>query len=120
MILYRSQSRAFLLDVTIPHRVEVETEKYRSVDLVHEITDMWDVASTEIILVVLSANRLIPASLANNLRWLDFCSKSLPAQTQITVRIVNRFLNLIPKCVIAGEYCHSIKKIFHGKAERLK
>lgn len=103
VLMDRAQSRVFLVDITIPHDenlVKAETEKRRKyLDLAHEVTDMWGVASTEIIPVVLSVNGLIPKTLKTNLRQLGFRGSSLPARMQKavlldTARIVRRFLSL--------------------------
>lgn len=44
----------------------------RYLNLGHEITDIWDESSTEIIPITLSSSRLIPTSHANNLRGVVF------------------------------------------------
>ncbi|CAH2094526.1 unnamed protein product [Euphydryas editha] len=105
VVMDRAQSRVFLVDITIPHDenlVKAETEKKRKyLDLAHEIVDMWGVESTEIIPIVISANGLIPVSLAHHLRQLGICDGSLAARMQKAVlldsaRIVRRFLSLQP------------------------
>ncbi|CAH2094527.1 unnamed protein product [Euphydryas editha] len=105
VVMDRAQSRVFLVDITIPHDenlVKAETEKKRKyLDLAHEIVDMWGVDSTEIIPIVISANGLIPVSLAHHLRQLGIRDGSLAARMQKAVlldsaRIVRRFLSLQP------------------------
>ncbi|CAH2093698.1 unnamed protein product [Euphydryas editha] len=105
VVMDRAQSRVFLVDITIPHDenlVKAETEKKRKyLDLAHEIVDMWGVESTEIIPIVISANGLIPVSLAHHLRQLGIRDGSLAARMQKAVlldsaRIVRRFLSLQP------------------------
>lgn len=61
---------------------EVENRIRRRSILSPEITDIWNVCSIEIILVVLSSNGLISVSIGNKLRWLRFCSVLLAEQMQ--------------------------------------
>ncbi|CAH2208753.1 jg21921 [Pararge aegeria aegeria] len=99
----RAQSRVFFVDIKMPYDenlVRVETEKKRKyLDLAHEVTDTWHLESTETIPIVISANGLIPVSLAHYLTRLGFRGSSLAARMQKVVlldpaRIVRRFLSL--------------------------
>ncbi|CAH2084520.1 unnamed protein product [Euphydryas editha] len=98
VVMDRAQSRVFLVDITIPHDenlVKAETEKKRKyLDLAHEIVDMWGVESTEIIPIVISANGLIPVSLAHHLRQLGICDGSLAARMQKAIIITTRLSRL--------------------------
>lgn len=62
MVVDRSQRRAVLVDVTIPHDenlVKAEKDKIsKYLDLAHEVTAMWDVDSTIIVPIVVSVNGL--------------------------------------------------------------
>ena len=59
--------RVVIVDVTIPHDgnfVKAEKENLtKYLDLAHEITAMWDVNATIIVLIVVSVNGLIAKSL---------------------------------------------------------
>ncbi|CAH2232669.1 jg5294 [Pararge aegeria aegeria] len=107
VIMDRAQSSMFLVDITIPYDenlVRAETEKKRKylvLVLAHEVTAMWHVESAEIIPTVISANGLIPVSLAHHLRRLGFRGNSLAAKMQKVLlldsaRIVRRLLSLSP------------------------
>lgn len=84
---------------TVPHDdhfLKAETEKKRKYpELTHEIVDMCDVRSAEIIPILISAN-----SLAHHLRQLDWIRDGLlAARMQMAVlldsaRIVHRFVSL--------------------------
>ena len=104
VIIDRSQRRAVLVDITIPHDenlVKAEKDKLsKYLDLAHEVTDMWDVDSTIIVPIVVTANGLIAKSLDHHLRRLslDGWLKGLIQKAVLldTARIVRRFLSLQP------------------------
>ncbi|CAH2227191.1 jg14595 [Pararge aegeria aegeria] len=101
----RAQSRVFLVDITIPYDeslVRSETEKKRKY-LDNSLTRSrgYRHVAREIIPIVISANGLIPVSVAHHLRRLGFRGNSLAAKMQKVVlldsaRIVRRFLSLSP------------------------
>lgn len=100
----RSQRRAILVDITIPHDenlVKAEKDKLsKYLDLAHEVTAMWDVESTIIVPIVVSANGLIAKSLDQHLKRLSL-GGWIKGQIQKavlldTARIVRRFLTLQP------------------------
>lgn len=105
VLMDRAESRVFLVDITIPYdenlvRAEAD-KKTKYLDLAHEVTDMWRVASTEIVPIVISVNGLIPKSLSTHLGRLGICGKSVMATMQKAVlldnaRIVRRFLSQSP------------------------
>ncbi|KAG6455661.1 hypothetical protein O3G_MSEX009336 [Manduca sexta] len=104
VIVDRLSRRAILVDVTIPHDdnlVKAEKDKMsKYLDLAHEVTDMWDVDSTIIVPIVVSAHGLIPKSLDQHLRKLSI-GRWVGGQMQKavlldTARIVRRFLTLNP------------------------
>ncbi|XP_061704430.1 uncharacterized protein LOC133515871 [Cydia pomonella] len=104
VIIDRSQRRAVLVDITIPHDENlVKAEKDKSskyLDLAHEITAMWDVDSTIIVPIVVSANGLIAKSLDQHLERLSLGGwikgQMQKAVILDTARIVRRFLSLQP------------------------
>ncbi|KAI8424045.1 hypothetical protein MSG28_002675 [Choristoneura fumiferana] len=100
----RSNRQAVLVDVTIPHDenlVKAEKDKLsKYLDLAHEVTAMWDVDSTIIVPIVVSANGLIAKSLDQHLKRLSL-DGWIKGQIQKavlldTARIVRRFLTLRP------------------------
>ncbi|XP_063619204.1 uncharacterized protein LOC134792018 [Cydia splendana] len=104
VIIDRSQRRAVLVDITIPHDENlVKAEKDKSskyLDLAHEITAMWDVDSTIIVPIVVSVNGLIAKSLDQHLERLSLGGwikgQMQKAVILDTARIVRRFLSLQP------------------------
>lgn len=104
VLVDRSQRRAVLVDVTIPHDenlVKAEKDKVtKYLDLAHEVTAMWDVDSTDIVPIVVSANGLIAKSLDQHLERLSLGSwikgQIQKAVILDTARIVRRFLSLRP------------------------
>lgn len=104
VLVDRSERRAILVDVTIPHDanlVKAEKDKLsKYLDLAHEITAMWDVDSTIIVPIVVSVNGLIAKSLDQHLKRLSL-NGWIKGQIQKAVlldsaRIVRRFLSLQP------------------------
>lgn len=102
VLMDRSQSRVFLVDVTIPcdeNLVKAERDKFvKYLELADEVTDMWGVGSTEIIPVVVSTNGLIPTSLRRHLQRLGVRDGPIISRLQKAVlldnaRIVRRFLS---------------------------
>ncbi|CAB0030643.1 unnamed protein product, partial [Trichogramma brassicae] len=71
----RLTRQAILVDITIPHDenlVKAEKDKLtKYLDLAHEVTAMWDVDSTIIVPIVVSANGLIAKSLDQHLKRLS-------------------------------------------------
>ena len=104
VLVDRSQRRAVLVDVTIPHDenlVKAEKDKVtKYLDLAHEVTAMWNVDSTDIVPIVVSANGLIAKSLDQHLQRLSLGSwikgQIQKAVILDTARIVRRFLSLRP------------------------
>lgn len=103
VLVDREQSRVFLVDVTIPHDenlVKAERDKFaKYLELADEVTEMWGVASAEIIPVVVSTNGLVPTSLHSHLRRLGVRDGPVVSSMQKAVlldnaRIVRRFLSL--------------------------
>jgi hypothetical protein len=87
-----------LVDITIPHDEKDKASKY--LDLAHEVTAMWDVNSTIIVPIVVSANGLIAKSLDHHLKRLSLDGwikgRIQKAVLLDSARIVRRFLSLPP------------------------
>lgn len=104
VLVDRSERRAVLVDITVPHDenlVKAEKDKLsKYLDLAHEITAMWDVDSTIIVPIVVSANGLIAKSLDQHLKSLSLDGwikgQIQKAVVLDTARIVRRFLTLRP------------------------
>jgi len=104
VLIDRSQRRAVLVDITIPHDenlVKAEKDKLsKYLDLAHEVTAMWNVDSTSIVPIVVSANGLIAKSLDQHLERLSLDGwikgRIQKAVLLDTARIVRRFLSLQP------------------------
>ncbi|CAH2265665.1 jg4915 [Pararge aegeria aegeria] len=104
VLVDRSVRRAIIVDITIPHDdnlVKAEKEKVsKYLDLAHEITAMWNVESTVIVPIVVSANGLLAKSFDQHLKKLSLgCwikSRIQKAVVLETARIVRRFLTLEP------------------------
>ncbi|KAI8429903.1 hypothetical protein MSG28_000381 [Choristoneura fumiferana] len=93
-----------LVDITIPHDenlVKAEKDKLsKYLDLADQVTAMWDVDSTIIVPIVVSANGLIAKSLDQHLKRLSLYGwikgQIQKAVLLDTARIVRRFLTLRP------------------------
>ena len=104
VLVVRSERRAVLVDITVPHDenlVKAEKDKLsKYLDLAHEVTAMWDVNSTIIVPIVVSANGLIAKSLDQHLKSLSLDGwikgQIQKAVVLDTARIVRRFLTLRP------------------------
>ncbi|CAH2240827.1 jg13456 [Pararge aegeria aegeria] len=104
VLVDRSVRRAIIVDITIPHDdnlVKAEKEKVsKYLDLVHEITAMWNVESTVIVPIIVSANGLLAKSFDQHLKKLSLgCwikGRIQQAVVLETARIVRRFLTLDP------------------------
>ncbi|CAH2232371.1 jg15309 [Pararge aegeria aegeria] len=104
VLVDRSVRRAIIVDITIPHDdnlVKAEKEKVsKYLDLAHEITAMWNVESTVIVLVIVSVNGLLAKSFDQHLKKLSLgCWIKCRIQKAVvleTARIVWRFLTLEP------------------------
>ncbi|CAH2207743.1 jg27144 [Pararge aegeria aegeria] len=92
----RAVRRAIIVDITIPHddnMVKAEKEKVsKYLDLVHEITAMWNVESTVIVPIVVSVNCLLTKSFDQHLKKLSL-GYWIKGRIQ-KARIVRRFFTL--------------------------
>ena len=98
----RTTRKAILVDICVPYdenMLKAEQDKLlKYTDLAHEVTAMWNVDSTSIVPIIISANGLIAYNLDYNLKELSlkgWVKGSIQKAVLLeTCRIVRRFLSL--------------------------